>query len=91
VIIVAPSPAFTDRFTEAYYGMLVTLEKGQQISREAGCSGAGGHSIRAIEDLRRGTFRVRGDMIEIYPPYQDEGFRLEMWGEQIDSIRQIDR
>jgi excinuclease ABC subunit B len=40
--------------------------------------------------LRRGTFRVRGDMIEIYPPYQDEGFRLEMWGEQIDTIRQID-
>jgi excinuclease ABC subunit B len=29
-------------------------------------------------------------MIEIYPPYQDEGFRLEMWGEQIDTIRQID-
>src|SRR5260370_38461182 len=29
-------------------------------------------------------------MSEIYPPYQDEGFRLEMWGEQIDAIRQID-
>ena len=42
------------------------------------------------EDLRRGTFRVRGDIIEIYPPYQDDGFRFEMWGEQIDAIRQID-
>ena len=42
------------------------------------------------EDLRRGTFRVRGDMIEIYPPYEDFAYRIEMWGDQIDSIRQID-
>src|SRR5208282_1026410 len=42
------------------------------------------------EDLRRGTFRVRGDMIEIYPPYDDTGVRIEMWGSQIDAIRRID-
>ena len=42
------------------------------------------------EDLRRGTFRVRGDMIEIYPTYEDNGYRIEMWGEQIDALRQID-
>src|SRR5258708_33015416 len=42
------------------------------------------------EDLRRGTFRVRGDMIEIYPTYEDNGYRIEMWGEQVDALRQID-
>src|SRR6267154_146386 len=75
---------------EAYYGMLVTLEKGQQTSREALLRRLVDIQYERSEDLRRGTFRVRGDMIEIYPPYQDEGFRLEMWGEQIDTIRQID-
>jgi len=78
------------RSPEAYYGMLVTLEKGQQISREGALRRLVDIQYERSEDLRRGTFRVRGDMIEIYPPYQDEGFRLEMWGEQIDSIRQID-
>jgi excinuclease ABC subunit B len=42
------------------------------------------------EDLRRGTFRVRGDMIEIYPPYDDLAVRIEMWGTQIENIRKID-
>ena len=42
------------------------------------------------EDLRRGTFRVRGDMIEIYPPYDDFAVRVEMWGSQIEAIRKID-
>jgi excinuclease ABC subunit B len=42
------------------------------------------------EDLRRGTFRVRGDMIEIYPTYEDQAYRIEMWGEQVDALRQID-
>jgi len=42
------------------------------------------------EDLRRGTFRVRGDMIEIRPPYEDQAFRIEMWGDQIDRLRAID-
>jgi excinuclease ABC subunit B len=40
--------------------------------------------------LRRGTFRVRGDIIEIYPTYEDQGYRIEMWGDQIDTLRQID-
>jgi excinuclease ABC subunit B len=42
------------------------------------------------EDLRRGTFRVRGDIIEIHPPYEDSTFRIELWGSQIEAIRRID-
>jgi len=76
---------------EAYYGMLVLLEKGQKISR---------HDIlrRLVEiqyerndvDFRRGTFRVRGDVIEVYPTYEDTAYRIEMWGEQVESLAQID-
>jgi excinuclease ABC subunit B len=75
---------------EAYYGMLVMLEKGQHTSREALLRRFVDIQYDRSEDLRRGTFRVRGDMIEIYPTYEDNGYRIEMWGEQIDAIRQID-
>jgi excinuclease ABC subunit B len=90
VIVASVSCIYGIGSPEAYYGMLITLEKGQQTSREALLRRLVDVQYERSEDLRRGTFRVRGDMIEIYPPYQDEGFRLEMWGEQIDAIRQID-
>ena len=75
---------------EAYYGQIVLLEKGQQISREAMLHRFVDIQYERSEDLRRGTFRVRGDTIEIYPPYQDQGYRIEMWGQQIEALRQID-
>jgi excinuclease ABC subunit B len=75
---------------ELYYGQMVLLEKGQQISREAMLHRFVDIQYERSEDLRRGTFRVRGDTIEIYPPYQDQGYRIEMWGQQIETIRQID-
>ncbi len=90
VIVASVSCIYGIGSPEAYYGMLITLDKGQQTSREALLRRLVDVQYERSEDLRRGTFRVRGDMIEIYPPYQDEGFRLEMWGEQIDTIRQID-
>ena len=75
---------------EAYYGMLVMLEKGQHTTREALLRRFVDIQYDRSEDLRRGSFRVRGDMIEIYPTYEDNAYRLEMWGEQIDTLRQID-
>jgi excinuclease ABC subunit B len=75
---------------EAYYGQILMLEKGQQISREAMLHRFVDIQYERSEDLRRGTFRVRGDTIEIYPPYQDQGYRIEMWGQQIEALRQID-
>ncbi|HUN90384.1 MAG TPA: excinuclease ABC subunit UvrB [Terriglobales bacterium] len=76
---------------EAYYGMLLFLEKGQKIKRE--------DILRKLVEilyersdgeLRRGTFRVRGDVIEIYPSYEDCAYRVELWGDQIESLAQID-
>jgi excinuclease ABC subunit B len=75
---------------EAYYGMLVMLEKGYQTSREALLRRFVDIQYERSEDLRRGTFRVRGDTIEIYPTYEDHAYRIEMWGDQIDTLRQID-
>jgi excinuclease ABC subunit B len=41
-------------------------------------------------EFRRGTFRVRGDVVEVYPSYQDQAVRIELWGDEIDSISTID-
>jgi excinuclease ABC subunit B len=76
---------------EAYYGMLLFLEKGQKISRED-------ITRKLVEilyertdgDFRRGTFRVRGDVIEIFPTYDDMAYRVELWGDEVESLSQID-
>jgi len=76
---------------EAYYGMLLLLEKGQKISRKD-------ITRRLVEilyerndvDFRRGTFRVRGDVIEVYPTYDETAYRIELFGDEIESLAQID-
>ncbi len=76
---------------EAYYGMLLMLEKGQRISRED-------ITRRLVEilyerrdgELKRGSFRVIGDVIEILPGYDDYAYRIELWGDEIESLSQID-
>jgi excinuclease ABC subunit B len=76
---------------EAYYGMMLFLEKGQKIARE--------DITRKLVDIlyertngefRRGTFRVRGDVIEVFPTYDDMAYRIELWGDQVESLAQID-
>src|SRR4029077_5764001 len=76
---------------EAYYGMLLFLEKGQKIKRED-------ITRRLVEilydrnesDFRRGTFRLRGDVIEVFPTYDDMAYRIELFGDEIESLSQID-
>ena len=75
---------------EAYYGMMQLIEKGQSIAREAILRKLVEIQYERSEDLKRGTFRVRGDMIEIYPPYDDLAVRVELWGSEITAIRKID-
>jgi len=90
VIVASVSCIYGIGSPEAYYGMLVMLEKGLQTSREALLRRFVDVQYERSEDLRRGTFRVRGDIIEIYPTYEDNAYRMEMWGDQIDKLRQID-
>ena len=77
--------------TEAYYGMLLLLEKGQRIHRQ--------DIVRRLveilyerndHDFRRGTFRVRGDVIEVFPTYDENAYRIELFGDEIESLAQID-
>ncbi len=76
---------------DAYYGMLLFLEKGQKIKRED-------ITRKLVEilyertdgDFRRGTFRVRGDIIEVFPTYDDSAYRIELWGDEVESLSQID-
>jgi excinuclease ABC subunit B len=91
VIVASVSCIYGLGSPEAYYGMLLMLDKGQKISRQQIVS-------RLVEilyerndhDFRRGCFRVRGDVIELYPTYDDYAYRIELFGDQVDSLSQID-
>ena len=90
VVVASVSCIYGIGSPEAYYGMLLMIEKGQSTNREAVLRKLVEMQYQRAEDLRRGTFRVRGDRLEIYPPYEDNGYAIELWGDQVDAIRQID-
>ena len=77
---------------EAYHGMLLYLEEGAVMDRREVLS-------KLVEilyerndlDFHRGTFRVRGDRVEIFPAYEEErAIRVEFWGDTVEAIREID-
>ena len=76
---------------DAYFGMIMFIEPGQKLKRE--------DLLKRLVELQyeradiefgRGNFRVRGDVVEIYPSYQEQAYRVEFWGDEIDSIATID-
>src|SRR5256712_3167056 len=76
---------------EAYYGMLLALERGQRIDRD--------QVLRKLveiqyerndHDFTRGTFRVRGDIVEVYPSYEEEGLRIELFGDEVAGLASFD-
>jgi excinuclease ABC subunit B len=76
---------------DAYYGMVTFIERGQQLSRTA--------LLKKLVEIQyqrndtsfeRGMFRARGDVVEIYPVYQDRAIRIEFWGDEVESISTID-
>ncbi|MGH9971630.1 MAG: excinuclease ABC subunit UvrB [Pyrinomonadaceae bacterium] len=76
---------------DAYYGMLLFLEPGTRINRESLLQKLVELQYeRSDINFQRGTFRVRGDVVEVFPSYQDQAFRIELWGDEIDSISTID-
>lgn len=75
----------------AYYGMVAFVERGQQLSRTA--------LLKKLVEIQyqrndiafeRGSFRARGDVVEIYPVYQEKAIRIEFWGDEIEAISTID-
>jgi excinuclease ABC subunit B len=90
IIVASVSCIYGIGSPDAYFGMMLMLEKGQSIARESILRKLVEIQYERSEDLRRGTFRVRGDMIEIFPPYDDLAVRIELWGSQVEAIRKID-
>jgi excinuclease ABC subunit B len=91
IIIASVSCIYGIGSPEAYYGMLMMLEKGQKIKREEITA----HLVSILYernegDFKRGAFRVRGDIIELFPTYDDSAYRISMWGDEIESLEQID-
>ncbi len=74
----------------SYRETMVTLERGQRMARDDVL-----RALVRIQYLRndvsfeRGTFRVRGDTVEIFPAYEEQGVRVEMWGDEIERISKI--
>ena len=76
---------------DAYFGMILFLEPGQKIKRDDFLKELVNLQYeRTHIEFERGTFRVRGDVVEIYPSYQDQAYRIEFWGDEIDGIYTID-
>ena len=77
---------------DAYYDMLLMLEKGQRISRREIAQ----QLVKILYnrkdggDFERGSFRMIGDIVEVYPPYDDYPYRIELWGDEVDSLSQFD-
>jgi excinuclease ABC subunit B len=76
---------------EAYYGMLLPLERGQRIGRD--------QVLRKLVEIQyerndhefgRGTFRVRGDIVEVYPSYEEQGLRIGLFGDEVDELTSFD-
>ena len=76
---------------EAYYGLVLPLERGQRISRE--------QILRKLVEIQyerndrefgRGTFRVRGDVIEVYPSYDESAIRVSLFGDEVDELLIVD-
>ncbi|MBQ3385844.1 MAG: DEAD/DEAH box helicase family protein, partial [Eggerthellaceae bacterium] len=91
IIVASVSCIYGIGSPEDYAGMAVFLDRAREYDRD--------QLIRDLIDiqydrndyeLKRGTFRVRGDALDLFPPYADEPFRVEFWGDEIEGIAQID-
>ncbi|MFQ6047845.1 MAG: excinuclease ABC subunit UvrB [Phycisphaerae bacterium] len=90
IIVASVSCIFGLGSPEDYKASVVPVQVGQTIDRDELLR-------RFVElqysrndvDFKRGTFRVRGDCVEIYPAYEEFAYRIEMWGDQIEAIELI--
>ena len=91
VIVASVSCIYGLGAPEVYYGMVLLLEAGTPSPRDA--------MLRKLVEiqyqrndleLRRGTFRARGDVVEIYPAYEDHVIRVELFGDEVEALYQVD-
>ncbi len=76
---------------ETYHGMMLLLERGMAADRDAVLRKLVEIQYeRTNADLKRGTFRVRGDTVEIWPSYADDALRVEFWGDEVEALSRLD-
>ncbi len=91
VIVASVSCIYGLGSPESYYGMLLFVRQGEALDRRDLLSKlVEARYDRNDFDLRRGTFRVRGDVIEIVPAYEETGIRIELFGDEVESIASFD-
>ncbi|MEO1022274.1 MAG: excinuclease ABC subunit UvrB [Bacteroidota bacterium] len=74
-----------------YEKLIVSLEVGKEIPRNKLLYDLVDlHYTRKDHEFTRGTFRVRGDVVDVYPAYSDEGLRITMWGDEIEHMQLFD-
>jgi excinuclease ABC subunit B len=91
VIVASVSCIYGLGSPEAYYGMLLPLELGQRIDRDS--------ILRKLVEIQyerndtefgRGTFRVRGDIVEVVPSYEEHALRIGLFGDEVDELAWFD-
>ncbi len=91
VIVASVSCIYGLGSPEAYYGLVLPLERGQRMSRD--------HLLRKLVEILyerndlefgRGTFRVRGDIVEVHPSYDEMALRIGLFGDEIDELTSFD-
>ena len=91
VIVASVSCIYGLGSPEAYYGMLLPLERGMRMDRD--------QILRKLVEIQyerndhefgRGTFRVRGDIIEVYPSYEESALRIGLFGDEVDELVSFD-
>ena len=91
VIVASVSCIYGLGSPDEYRELLVFLEKGEEISREEILKRLVSIQYERNDiDFARGRFRVRGDTIEIFPAYEESAYRIELFGEEVEKITQID-
>ncbi len=91
VIVASVSCIYGLGSPEAYYGLMLPLERGQRVERD--------WILRKLVEIQyerndhefdRGTFRVRGDVVEVHPSYENVGVRIELFGDEVDELISFD-
>jgi excinuclease ABC subunit B len=92
IIVASVSCIYGIGSAETYSGLLIEIVKGEELRRD--------ELLRRLVDIQyerndvdfhRGTFRVRGDVVEIFPAYEEAlAIRIEFFGDQVDNIREVD-
>ncbi len=91
VIVASVSCIYGLGSPEAYYGMLLFIRQGDSLDRrELLAKLVEARYDRNDMDFKRGTFRVRGDVVEIIPAYEESGIRIELFGDEVDQIASFD-